>query len=135
MQIVEASPLGVRTARIELASAASPLVVTLFPMIHVGDPFFYEAVYADALSHDVVLVEGVRSPIVRRITRVYRWLKGSERIGLAIQPPYPKRSDSRARIVLADLTGDEFEAEWRRVAWWLRLLIHCLVPWVALRMR
>lgn len=135
MQIVEVSAFGVRSARIELASADSNVTITLFPMIHVGDAFFYEAVYADAFVHDVVLVEGVRSPIARRVTRVYRWLRNSQRIGLAIQPPYPRQADSRARIVLADQTHEEFRAEWRRVPRWLRLSIHFLAPYVALRLR
>jgi len=54
-------------------------------MIHVGEPSFFKAVYEDACDHDVILIEGVHSPIVRRITRTYRWIGEEKRLNLVVQ--------------------------------------------------
>ncbi len=42
-----------------IASSDHPMTVTLFPMVHIGEPEFYQQVYADAFAHDVVLYEGI----------------------------------------------------------------------------
>ena len=133
MQIVESSALGVRAARYSFASATSPWTITLFPMIHFGEPEFYEAVYADAFTHDVVLVEGVRSPVTKRLTRAYRWI--GPKIGLIVQPPYPSPESVPARIVRADLDEGEFRKEWQQVPLWLRMLVSLVAPIAGLRLR
>lgn len=104
-------------------------------MVHVGEPAFFETVYADAFSHDVVLVEGVNSPIVNRITRSYRWLKGSKRIDLKVQPHYPSPESYRAKIFHADLSGDEFLQVWRTVPIWLRLAVNIISPLIGAQVR
>src|SRR5687768_3511227 len=112
MQILESSMLGLRTARMVFRSRESGACVTLFPMVHVGEEAFYRQVYEDAFGQDVVLVEGVRSPVTRNATRSYRWID-FDRLGLVLQPRTPAQEDVRARIVHADLTADEFHREWR----------------------
>ena len=91
MQILESSVLGLRAARLTFASKVSGKTVTLFPMVHIGVPEFYRQVYEDALTHDAVLVEGLRSPITTRITRSYRWIVGAKRLGLIVQPKLADR--------------------------------------------
>lgn len=135
MQILEYSPLGLRAVRIYLASQESEISVTLFPMVHVADVAFYTAVYGDAFDHDVVLVEGVRSPITKRVTRVYRWAAGSKRLGLTLQPPYPLQEKVRAKIIHADLTGEEFAAAWDRLPIWMRLILYIAAPGMGLWLR
>ncbi len=135
MQLVESSAMGLRSARFTLVSPRSGVVVTLFPMIHVGEPAFYEAVYADAFSQDVVLVEGVNSPITRRVTRSYRWIEHSRKIDLIVQPRYPRQSDCSARIVHADLSAEEFAEAWGEVPLWLRVLVYIAAPYIGLRRR
>lgn len=132
MQILESSLLGLRSARIVLVKPGTPVRITLFPMVHVGEAAFYEAVYADALTHDVILLEGVDSPIVRHVTRSYRWIRHSQRMNLCVQPRFPARA---GQAVHADLSRDEFEAAWRDVPLWLRLAIWFLAPWVGLKRR
>ena len=135
MQFVEVSMLGVRSARLTFAGRTSSARVTLFPMVHVGEPAFYEATYADALRHEVVLIEGVRSPITTRVTRSYRWLVGSQAMaGLVVQPRFPTEG-GRARIVHADLTAEEFAREWATVPLWLRATIYVLAPLIGLQRR
>src|SRR5665213_2679733 len=124
MQILEYSPFGLRSVRINLTSPQSGVVVTLFPMVHTGEADFYRKVYEDAFAHDVVLVEGVRSPIVRHITRSYRWFIGSKRLGLSLQPPNPKPDTVHAKIIHADLSAREFDLAWAKVPLWIRWLIY-----------
>lgn len=126
--------LGLRAARQRLTSPDSAISVTLFPMVHAGEAGFFEKVYADAFGHDVVLTEGVRSAIGRHLARSYRWIERS-RLGLIVQPPFPAADAVTARIVHADLTGPEFDREWRRVPLHLRLLVIAAVPLVGLRLR
>ncbi len=127
--------LGVRSARLAFVSASSATRITLFPMVHVGQADFYEATYADAKTHDVVFLEGVRSPITTRITRSYRWLVGSKTMGnLIFQPRYPV-ADGGSRIVQADLSPAEFEAEWRLVPIWIRAAVYLLAPIMGLERR
>ena len=104
-------------------------------MIHIGEPEFYRAAFNDAFAHDIVLVEGVRSPISVRVTRSYRWLLGSRRIALSLQPNSPEVGSCHARIVHADLSGPEFAREWQKVQLWLRLLVYLLSPLIGLHRR
>lgn len=134
MQIIESSVVGVRAARHQLKSPDSHLSITLFPMIHIGEPAYFDQVYADAFSHDVVLVEGVRSPVVQRLTRSYRWIDFS-RLGLVVQPSYSPPESVSARMVHADLTQEEFEAEWKKVPGWQRALVFALTPAIGLKRR
>jgi hypothetical protein len=105
--------------------------VTLFPMLHIGAPEFFEKVYADAFSHDTVLVEGVNSPIARRWSKAYRAVARAGQIGLALQPPYPSQAECGAQIILADLSGREFDEAWRSIPLWLRLFLRVAVPAMA----
>jgi hypothetical protein len=135
MQFIEQSLLGVRSARLGFESRTSPAHITLFPMVHVGEPEFYRLTYEDALAHDVVLFEGVRSPIATRITRSYRWLVGSRAMaGLVVQPRMDANG-ARAKVVHADLTAEDFAAEWKAVPLWQRALIYIFAPLVGLRRR
>jgi hypothetical protein len=135
MQFVEESVIGVRSARLSFSSPTSGVRVTLFPMIHVGEPEFYRSTYLDAQLHDVVLLEGVRSPVVTRITRSYRWTERSKSLsGLVVQPRFPDDGSNR-KIVHADLLPEEFEAEWRKVPLWLRLAVSVLSPLIGLKRR
>lgn len=104
-------------------------------MVHLGEAAFYEAVHRDACAHDAMLVEGVRSPVVRRITRAYRWIEGARQIALTVQPHPPAQPYSRAAIIHADLSGDEFEQHWRKVPLHLRLLLYMAAPAYGLHYR
>jgi hypothetical protein len=135
MQFIEASMFGVRSARLTFGSRTSATRVTLFPMVHVGVPEFYEATYDDALTHEVVLFEGVRSPVTVRVTRSYRWLVGSRAmVGLVVQPRLPT-GGARGRIIHADLTAEEFAREWNAVPLWVRMALYVVAPLIGLQRR
>ena len=104
-------------------------------MVHVGEPDFYRRVYEEACAHDVVLIEGVRSPITTRVTRSYRWMLGSKRLNLSLQPPFPLAPSTGVRVVHADLTADEFGVAWAKVPLWIRWLVYVAAPIIGLRRR
>ncbi len=135
MQLTESSDIGMRSARLSLTSNSSNVAITLFPMVHVGEASFYRAVYDDACQHDAVLVEGLKSPITTRITRIYRWMQGSPKIGLSVQPRYPDQSTSHAAIIHADLTHAEFVQYWRKLPFFRRLVLYAVAPAIGLYFR
>ena len=120
MQIVESSFIGLRSARIELASDTCKTRITLFPMAHVGESAFFEQVASDALAHDLVLIEGVGGRVARRLTRVYRWA-GVSRLGLMQQPKLAVGGHVRN----ADLSSEAFEQQWAKVPFATRVLYTC----------
>lgn len=113
-------------------SRTSPVTFTLYPMVHVGEEKFYKATYDEAFNHDVALVEGVRSPVSRHLTRSYRWIDLAK-LGLALQPRAPSPDSVAARVVLADLSTDEFHEQWRKVPLSVRAGLFVLAPLVGLR--
>lgn len=135
MQILESTVIGLRSARMTFTRPNSPVEVTLFPMVHIGEAQFYETVSNDACAHDVILIEGVKSPIAVRITRSYRWMVGSQRLGLVLQPSLNEHAQHCGHTVLADLTHEEFLPEWRKISLWLRALIYILAPILGLQRR
>lgn len=135
MQLLDSSDLGLRSARLTFRSSSSNVTITLFPMVHLGGAPFYDAVHRDAGGHDAILVEGFRSPVATRITRAYRWIEGAKHIGLIVQPHPPAQSPAQAAIIHADLSKDEFERHWRKVALHLRLALYVAAPLYAIHCR
>ena len=133
MQIVERSVLGVRAARQVMQSPDKQVSVTLFPMIHIGDESFYRQVHADALQHDVVFVEGIRSPVTRLITSSYRWIN-KEKLDLVIQPRL-NATGGKPTIVHADLSSEEFHRYWQELPLWLKVMVGVFAPLVGIRRR
>ncbi len=125
--------MGLRSARHVFKSPAHPAAVTLFPMLHLGESGFYDAVYRDALEHDVVLFEGVKSPVAQHLTSSYRWLHGN-RLGLVTQPKAPAGA-GRAERIHADVTQAEFEAAWKTLPLAMRALCYVCAPWIGLGRR
>ena len=113
---------GLRAARMVFRSRSSPVSITLFPLIHVGDKCFYDEIYKDAFSHDVVLVEGIDSPTSRNLTRSYRWIN-FENLDLVLQPRAPTQESVRSRIIHADLSATEFEKLWKTIPIYLRITL------------
>jgi hypothetical protein len=126
MQFLENSVLGLRTARHVLRSPEMEVAITLYPMVHLGEAGFYDAVYAQALDHDLCLYEGVTSDRVTNLTRSYRWM-GVARMGLVVQPKLPT-SGGRAQRVLADMPTEVFDHHWAQLPRGMRALISVGAP-------
>jgi hypothetical protein len=56
-------------------------------------------------------------------------------MNLVVQPPYPAQAGCHARIVHADLSGEEFTKVWHKVPLWLRVSVYVLVPVIGARRR
>lgn len=126
--------LGLRSARAEFRHGSSLATVTLYPMVHIGDSTFYDESFREAFEHDVVLVEGIKSPVGRHLTRSYRWID-FKKLGLVLQPKKPQQSEIRGRIVKADLSTEEFHREWQKVPIGYRALFYLLSPLVGMQRR
>lgn len=109
MQFLEWSVAGLRSARWVYRDVERDLSVTLYPMVHLGEAAFYEAVYADAATHDAVVLEGIGGGVARRLTRSYRWIAPG-RLGLVVQPRFDRE---HGRLIRGDLDPEAFEAIWR----------------------
>ena len=135
MQFLERSILGLRSAKHVLKSHEHAAEVTLFPMVHVGEASFYDDVTADLLQMDIVLLEGIRSPTTRALTRVYRWLP-LRRLGLVVQPQIgPTLEKAGIKVVRADMKPEDFEAAWAGVPRSLKVWVPIAVTLVALWLR
>ena len=134
MQILEASMMGLRSARLQFRSHDSSATVTLFPIVHVGEERFYAEVYADALGHDVLMFEGQKAKVGRNFTRSYRWID-LKKLGLVLQPKLPEGDSVGCRLVWADLEPDEFMREWRKVPWYWRAVFAVIAPLLGLHRR
>jgi hypothetical protein len=60
---------------------------------------------------------------------------GSKQLGLSLQPRTPDPGAVSARIVHADLSGEEFRLAWRKIPMWLRGVSYLVAPAFGLWMR
>lgn len=128
MQFLEFSFIGLRAARHVLTDPDGGRTITLFPMVHLGEAAFYDAVHHAAAQHEAVVIEGVASPVTRRLTRAYRWIAPG-RLGLIVQPKFSTEATS---IIPGDLTAAQFEALWRVAPWRERAVLESAATLVGL---
>jgi uncharacterized LabA/DUF88 family protein len=100
----------------------------LFPMIHIGAAEYFREVQDRLVACDVVIHEGVRSFRTRLLTASYRWVTLRTRLQLVAQNQGLRLSQLDARLVLADVTGEEFGAGWRKIPRCHRLALLVLAP-------
>jgi hypothetical protein len=126
MQLLEAG-MGLRSAVIELRRQGGSLRFVLFPMVHLGEPSFYEAVMERLRGCDLVVAEGIRgrSRAASALTLSYRLVKRG-RLGLVAQKL--DLESLAIPVLLPDMTGGEFDLGWRGVPLRQRLLIWCVLP-------
>src|SRR5919198_1888550 len=135
MQFIETSDLGVRSAVYSLRRADDPVEFRLFPMLHVGSKAYYAEVRRRLDACDVVFAEGVASrtatgTLLTSSFRIAGWIRGS---GLVAQDALDLRSLG-PRVVNTDVTTQEFDARWRKVALRERLFFAVGVPIVVAAM-
>lgn len=135
MDIIDVSDLGVRTAVVQLRRKGTPCRFTLYPMIHLGEPSFYQAVHARLARHDLIVEEGVAGPsrMADLLTSVYRSEALRARLGLQVQPR--DLCDVGVPVVRPDMTGPEFEDRCRDIDLPERALLYTAVPTFGLFVR
>lgn len=136
MQILESSDLGLRSAVLTLRRRDTPLRFVLFPMVHLAEQAFYDAVTERLRACDLVVAEGLRgeSAPVSLMTASYRLADASSRLGLVVQSiDYGALG---VPVVYPDMTGKEFGRQWsRRVPLSQRLLLGVAGPVVGIGIR
>src|SRR5262245_46043284 len=126
MQLLEAG-MGLRSAVIEMRRPKDPLRFVLFPMVHIGEPAFYEAVMKQLRGCDMVVAEGIhgKSRTVSAMTLSYRLIRRG-RLRLVTQTLDLESLD--VPVVLPDMEGAEFDRTWRGVPVFRRLMFWLLLP-------
>ena len=97
-------------------------------MIHIGTKEYYESVQTILEGCDEIIFEGVRSFRVLLITTSYRWLTRRKRLGLITQAEGLKLDRLPARLVHADVTAKQFQANWGAIALHHRVALLALAP-------
>jgi hypothetical protein len=135
VQIIEVTELaGVRSSVVAFRRKGSGLRFVLYPMIHLGEPSFYEAVSHRTSACDILIMEGVgRSSRVRAITTAYRWAAGSS--GLVVQNLRYTGDGTPPHLICPDMTREEFDRRWSRIALRIRVTVLVLAPCYGLMMR
>lgn len=134
MQIIESTAFGVRSAITRLEADDAAPRFQLFPMVHMADPAFYEEIARRLDDCDLVLCEGIRSPIVSLLTSSYRFFEKNPRIGLVCQGKM-KLDHLEGRLVHADVSGESFDRRWSELAIWARLTVLLAAPLYGLYLR
>lgn len=137
MQIIEVTEFWVRSAVIRLRHRESPLQFVIYPMIHMAEPAFYEAVTTRLGNADIVVAEGIRSdrrrrsPLLAALMLSYTTLRFNRRMKL-VQQTIDYRTLG-VPVINPDVTVEEFEDDWRKVPLGHRLLAAwCILPAIAL---
>jgi hypothetical protein len=128
VQLIEVSIIGVRSAVITLQAPGTPMQISLFPMLHLGTPDYYQSVTARLAACDVIIAEGIsgQSVIARALTLAYRLPARSRRLALTVQ--HIDCASLGVPVVRPDLTAPQFRALWRTIPALQRLTVWCLVP-------
>jgi hypothetical protein len=128
MQFIENNVLGVRAAVYTLAREGRVSRFLIFPMIHIGCPDYYAQVRKRLAICDVILFEGVRTMRSRLLTLSYRLVARRRRLGLVVQGGATLLSGLGARLIHADVAPGEFNENWSRIPWHIRIAIAIIGP-------
>ena len=134
MQLIEVSEIGVRASLVRLKSNRAQLEWVMFPMIHLGERAYYKEVEERLARCDLVLAEGVDSAIVGALTAAYRaGVHGSDVVAQPLFDESP--ATGHLAVENADVSGEQFNAAWRRMPLGLRIGVPILAPLVGLWLR
>lgn len=124
MQFVESSFIGLRSAVHIFQHGETGHEVLIFPMIHIGDPKFYETVRDEVAGCDFFITEGVNSPrkgkkprkniFVTLLTSSYMIPTKRKRLGLVPQNKSLKISELKGEVIWGDVNAKDFMAEWKK---------------------
>ncbi|MEV8512182.1 tetratricopeptide repeat protein [Dactylosporangium sp. NPDC051484] len=131
MQIIEHSVIGTRSAVLRLRRPGAELQFVVFPMLHVSSPRFYADVTERLRRCDLLVVEGVggRSTLGRAITLTYRLMPANKRSHLVVDNI--AYGSLGVPLINPDVTVDEFTQSWRTLPWRARIVLWCVMPFVA----
>jgi hypothetical protein len=124
---------GVRSAVIDFRRPGAVFRFVIFPMIHIGEPSYYAEVTERLRSCDLIIAESApgASSHVRTMTRTYRPVMRTDRLGLVVQD-----IDYRSvgvPVVASDVSAEAFDSGWKeRVPRWQSIGLRVAAPAVGL---
>ena len=134
MQIIESSVYGVRSAIYRLEPRRTGPAFTLFPMIHVGEPAYYDDISRRLADCDLILYEGVRLRPPLGLLMPHEAVAGNPRLGLVSQ--YTMKTDHiQEKMVHADVSAEEFRERWRSIPIRRQLILYLTAPLMLLYCR
>lgn len=128
MQFLERNSFNLRSAIYKFKHDEHMLEFMLFPMVHVGEPEYYEQINGLLGQCQQILYEGVQSKISTIVTFSYRLLAENKDIGLIDQGEGLKLRELNAELFHADMSQELFEMEWTKIPFRLRLMILLAAP-------
>ena len=127
MQIVEESIMGVRAAVITLSRRGTPLRFQLYPMLHIGDPGFYREVTRRLRDCDLIVAEGAPDTVATRaLTMSYRFAHRNK--NMKVETQSLDLLALRKRIIVPDISTEDFEAGWQRIPLRIRVTLMIAAP-------
>lgn len=128
MQFLESSVIGLRSAVTELGSQKVSPQFLIIPMIHIGDPSFYEDVSRRLDECQTIIFEGVPGFRARLIKQAYRITVKRRSLGLVLQSDTIRMSRFKARKIHGDITSEGFAANLRSLPWLQQIGLLILAP-------
>ncbi|OJJ21573.1 hypothetical protein BKI52_13600 [marine bacterium AO1-C] len=114
MQIVSGNALDVRVAVYHFTKLNSPHQFITFPMIHIGEPQFYQEVARRLAQCDIVLYEGITAK--KGIFAIKSYESIAKHLGLSLQrEELKKKGLEHVEFIHADLSKQEFEGYWKKI--------------------
>jgi hypothetical protein len=128
MQFLESSVIGLRAAIYELSSPNQKLRILLFPMVHIGNPTYYDEISRRLDECDNVVFEGVQSSKVWFLVQSYKIVVRRKSLGLVTQTSALRIKDRNLNLIHGDTTPEDFEKSWKKIPMYSRLLVQVLAP-------
>ncbi|HZE49714.1 MAG TPA: hypothetical protein VE074_09130 [Jatrophihabitantaceae bacterium] len=136
MQIIEVSVTGVRSAALHVRRRGTPLRFTLFPMVHVGLPTFYEDVAARLRSVDLIVAEGIQGESESTAAIMKAFQQATKGRGAALVVQHIDYDTLGPEVLCPDMTGADLERALReQVPLLNRLLLRAGSPIAGLAIR
>jgi len=125
MQIVSGNALDVRVAVYHFTKPNSPHQFITFPMIHIGEPQFYQEIARRLAQCDIVLYEGIAAK--KGIFAIKSYESIAKHLELSLQrEELTKQGLSHIDFIHADLSKQEFEGYWRKIPLHQRMFFNSL---------
>ncbi|MFK7934575.1 MAG: hypothetical protein AB8G22_13780 [Saprospiraceae bacterium] len=87
----------------------------LIPMVHIGEPQFYDLAKEKIMECDELLYEGLRGGSNIQLFNSREVL--GKQLGLVLQREALKINREEIKMTHADYTAEEYQSEWEKVSW------------------
>ncbi|MDH5233024.1 MAG: hypothetical protein OEY38_23470 [Gammaproteobacteria bacterium] len=128
MQFLESSVIGLRAAIYQFSSSEHNLEFVVFPMVHIGDPLYYQQILKQLGACDNVIFEGVKSKKIWFLTQSYKIVAKRKSLGLVTQNSALRLKELPLNLIHGDVSEDKFNKAWSEIPLYFRILVSLLAP-------